>query len=119
MMFVRGDHLRGVDVHDQLRACKWKMQLISRKKAWPTLTGGLFEMCVVNIFIVKRQHTSYKSRSSPGEFRWDMVHGMVEKAKQLEEAPDTCEELESDRVTSTGDEAVVPRFEGAETHHCR
>ena len=46
-----------------------------------------------------------------------MVHGMVEKAKQLEETPETCEEIESDRVSSIGEEAIVSRFEGADTHH--
>ena len=59
MMFVRGDHLRGVDVHDQHVPASG----ISRKKAWHTLTGGLYEMCVVNIFIVKRQELQVKVKS--------------------------------------------------------
>ena len=91
------------------------MTLISRNKAWPTLTAGLFEMCVVNIYIVKRQDKRYKENA--GEFRWSIVNGMVEKAKQLEEAPGTCDELEYERVTATGDADMVPRFEGVDTHH--
>ena len=91
------------------------MTLISRNKAWPTLTGGLFEMCVVNIYIVKRQDKHYKANA--GEFRWSIVNGMVEKAKQLEEAPVTCDELEADQVTLTGDAKEASRFEGVHSHH--
>ena len=91
------------------------MTLISRNKACPTLTGGLFEMRVVNIYIVKRQDKHYKANA--GKFRWSIVNGMVENAKQLEDAPVTCDELEAERVTLTGDAKVVSRFEGVDSHH--
>ena len=55
MMFTRGQFLRGVDVHDQLRACKWRIVFVCKGKAWPKLVFGLYEILIVNIYIVKSQ----------------------------------------------------------------
>ena len=117
MMFVRNKFLRGVDVNDQLRACKWQMVLICRTKAWPKLAGGLFEMLVVNIHIVKRQCRDWVD--DPCQLRWTIVQGMVDKAAELEvdSGHATSDDVSSGQDTSCKDEGKVPRFEGADLHH--
>lgn len=129
MMRVRGQFLRGVDIHDQLRASKYRIVFIRKTKAWPVLQFGLMEILIVNVYIIKR---TVNARIDPGQYRWDLVFGLVTKAKDLEsrdtDSPDV--NVESGRrrsVRQRGGETpssasdnpveVVPRFEGVGSHH--
>ena len=127
MMKVRGEKLRGVDVHDQLRSSKYKLQFVCKRRAWPCLNFGLIDLLIVNVYIVK--HHVDKSVTQL-RVRWDLVNGLVSKADDLQahdEATPTPEvsarrsrrqrglgAQAPDRRTPT---ATVPRFKGADVHH--
>ena len=137
MMRVRGMHFRAVDGHDQLRACKFKMAFSCKRKAWPNLVMGLYEICVVNIYVVKSRGARDQNLKQDS-FRWALVMGMVSKAKELDERrarnKQSAEvkrdatprrsrrqrgvppsENTSSEVSTT--EEAVPRFERAKLHH--
>ena len=135
MMVVRGLHFRAVDSHDQLRACKWKMVFICKTKAWPKLVFGLYEILVVQIYIVRKQKNPNLQQQ---KLRWTLVHGLVSKAKELDarrqrnqrersiySTPRRSRRQRGMRVSEEGPEnapepdesSVVPRFEGASKHH--
>ena len=130
MMNVRGKFLRGVDIHDQLRASKYRFVFICKKKAWPVLAFGLTEILIVNIYIIKR---TANARIDPGQYRWDLVFGLVMKAKDLESRNTAVDDESGSRrsIRQRGGETassasasasdtpaeVVPRFEGAGVHH--
>lgn len=122
MMSVRGKNLRGVDVHDQLRASKYRMIFQSKKKAWPKLWVGLKEILVVNIYVMKK--TSLTDLR-PDDMRWTLLLDLVQQADILDvqalalanekEDMDVGDEEEAAVVDLTRDS--VGRFEGADLHH--
>ena len=116
MMFVRGKHLRGVDIHDQLRACKWRIVFVCKGKAWPKLTFGLFEILLVNIYVVKQQ---CRVKVKPDEFRWNLVTAMVDKADALDADRARAASNETVPQQSVSPDVVdeVGRFQGVERHH--
>ena len=114
MMYVRGKFLRGVDVHDQLRACKYRIVFMAKGKAWPKLIFGLFEILLINIYIVKEQCTP---PPSPDTFRWTLLLGMVEKAEELENEASASDQVAEVDEESDVEDDVVPRFKGADLHH--
>jgi len=128
MMCVRGKFLRGVDIHDQLRASKYRIVFICKKNAWPVLQFGLTEILIVNIYIIKR---TVNARIDPGQYRWDLVFGLVDKAKSLESrdvdpgdesSPRRSLRQRGDAPASSASAPdtpveVVPRFEGLGVHH--
>ena len=134
LMYVRSENFRAVDIHDQLRACKWCFVFCSKSKAWPTLNFGLVEICVVNIFVVKRVG---KPRLDQNEYRWNLVLGIVDKADDLKERRERASAASASTTSVDGaerrvsrrqqslpvvdlvedDVEVVPRFEGADSHH--
>ena len=84
MMRVRGIHFHAVDGHDQLRACKFKMTFSCKKKAWTNLVMGLYEICVVNIYVVKSRGAREQNLKQDN-FRLGLVMGLVNKSKELDE----------------------------------
>ena len=117
MMFIRGKYLRGVDVHDQLRACKWRIVFQVKGKAWPKLVFGLFEITVINIYIVKCQDPDFEQ--VPDKYRWSLIIGLVEKADSLDrivKEATPVHDIADDSSDGDGDR-VVPRFQGADSHH--
>ena len=71
-----------MDVHDQLRVCKWHIVFQVKGKAWPKLVFGLFEIAIINIYIVKCQDPDFEQ--VPDKYRWSLVTGLVEKADSLD-----------------------------------
>ena len=133
MMRVRGIHFHAVDGHDQLRACKFKMTFSCKKKAWTNLVMGLYEICVVNIYVVKSRGAREQNLKQDN-FRLGLVMGLVNKSKELDErhvrnmrSPevDRTPRLSrrqrgippSDNTSEETSEEPVPRFEGAKVHH--
>ena len=119
LMFIRGKFFRAVDQSDQLRMCKWRMVFTCKRKAWPRLAFGLVEMLIVNIYVMKL--TIEKSLAAD-DYRWELVLGMVERAKLLDvqEAPPPTPVTRSAAYTSqtsTPGGCYVPRREGASVHH--
>ena len=104
---------------------------VCKKSSWPKLDFGLKEICVVNIFVIKRYRNP---QLSPCKFRWDLVHGLVAKSEDLkirrEAYPDGEPEERRSRRQQGLDPVVVdlvegedserqavPRFEGLHSHH--
>lgn len=127
MMRVRGDKLRGVDVHDQLRSSKYKLVFSCKRRAWPCLVMGLVDILIVNVFIVKNQ---VETTLTQHRVRWDLVLGLVSKADDLDEReanPSTEPQQRRsrrqrglgvrDHTNCDSSEGAVPRFQGADTHH--
>ena len=134
-MRVRVIHFRAVDAHDQLRACKFKMSFSCKKKTWTNLVMVLYEICVVNIYVVKSRGVRDQNLKQDN-FRWGLVIGMVNKSKEFDECrAHNMQSPEVDRIprfsrrqrgipppdntsseVSTSEEPV-PRFEGAKVHH--
>ena len=116
-MFVRGKFLRGVDIHDQLRACKWRISFIVKGKGWPKLSLGLFEILLINVYIIKQQDTTF--HNLPSQFRWDCIEGLVAKANQLDSLGQQRRTPAAGEQHSTpeSDDTHVSRFEGVDKHH--
>ena len=122
MMAVRGDKLRGVDIHDQLRSSKYRMTFQCRNKAWPKLDIGLFEILVVNIYCVKK---TSEATLKPDDYRWDLLNDMVLKADQLEAEkaarvarvrPPTTR-ARARAKSDDKEDSAVGRFAGVDVHH--
>ena len=127
MMRVRGDKLRGVDVHDQLRSSKYKLVFNCKRRAWPCLCMGLIDILIVNVYIVKHHVDPTLTQH---RVRWDLVAGLVAEADELDahaEAPaPTPRRSRRQRGLNARDTSnqardksakAVPRFQGAEKHH--
>ena len=93
------------------------------------LQFGLTEILIVNIFIIKR---TVNARIDPGQYRWDLVFGLVTKAKALESRDTDSQDVnvesgprrsvrqrggETPSSASDNPVEVVPRFEGVGVHH--
>jgi len=118
-MFVRDKYFRAVDQSDQLRACKWRMVFTCKKKAWPCMVFGLFELLIVNIYVMK---LTVETSLAADDYRWELVLGMVQRAKELElqEAPPSTPQTRSTSyasATSNPEGCYVPRRKGAKVHH--
>ena len=112
MHFVRNLFFRGVDQNDQLRMCKWKMVFKCKNKTWPKLVNGLYELCIVNIYIIKR---TFNRHLKQDDFRWNLVFGLVEKAKQLE--AESAAQVATTSTPSVCEPESVDRFDGKDVHH--
>ena len=115
MMFIRNKYLRGVDVHDQLRACKWRIVFQTKSKAWPKLVFGLYEITIINIYIVKCQDPDFDKAADT--YRWSLVTGLVDKADSLDRISKDVSPVLDMTNDSDANDKVVPRFQGADSHH--
>ena len=119
LMTMRSKHLRGVDVHDQLRSSKYRITFQSRSKGWPKLDIGVFEILVVDVYVIKKQVDPSLKQD---DFRWNLIAGMVQKADELdaEQAEKARHPLPcspTNKKVDNDDDPVPDRFDGVNSHH--
>ncbi|KAE9164544.1 hypothetical protein PF004_g29790 [Phytophthora fragariae] len=121
---VRDYHrwMGGVDVHDQLRMQRYSVQLAYKtRKYYKTLFRGLFDMALVNAFIVHRYYRKVNNKRPPKHFAFletlmeqllaiDSVEAFatIERATSAQERTAASPVRDGSTQRRNGDEGLAP-----------
>ena len=111
MVAVRERKFRAIDRHDQLRLGKCHFDIICRRKAWPKAYNGGIEILLVNIFIIATASIRFRNITQRA-FRWQILLELVTMADRID-----ARERQQDPTRVCGDDNIVDRYSGLETHH--